>query len=166
MSVFGRRIRCYSYGLNKCLTERRAETRNTTAPVSCSNSTSFCCNRTSTHKPRTGNFSWTPDSLQSDIDTDRAMVSINTRILITNTNFNDFQIRMNSVFNTISEWFVANPLSPKLNTTIYGIKVFRMHKYITRIMMSCKKENHVTTYSENEKYCPYDLNIYFLYCFL
>ena len=62
---------------------------------------------------------------------------------------NDFQIKMYSVFNTISEWFMVNSLSLNLNKTFHGIKVFRMHKYITRIMMSCKKENHVDTYSEN-----------------
>ena len=99
-------------------TVRRAETRDTTAPVSCSLSSSFCCNRTSTHKPphihrtsthkpRTRNFSWAPDGLQSDIDTDRVMVNIDTGILIANPNLNDFQMKMNSVFKTISEWFMS-----------------------------------------------------------
>jgi hypothetical protein len=57
---------------------------------------------------------------------------------------NDFQMKMYSVFNTIGDWFMVNK-------TFHGINVFRMHKYITRIMMSCKKkkENHVDTYSEN-----------------
>ena len=78
--------------IRNTVTVRRAETRDTTAPVSCSNSLSFCCNRTSTHKPRTRDFSWEPDGLQSDIDTDRVMVDIDTSILITNTHLNDFQI--------------------------------------------------------------------------
>ena len=66
---------------------------------------------------------------------------------------------MNSVFNTVSEWFMVNSLSLNLNKTYHGIQVFRMHKYIINIMFSCK-DNHVDTYSENEKYCPYHLNIY------
>jgi hypothetical protein len=53
---------------------------------------------------------------------------------------NYFQIKMYSVFNTISEWFMVNSLSLNLNITFHFIKVFRMHKYITRIMMSCKKK--------------------------
>ena len=69
------------------------------------------------------------------------MVNIDTGILIRNPNLNDFQIKMYSVFNTISEWFVVNSLSLNLNKTFHGIKIFRMHKYITLIMMSCKKEN-------------------------
>jgi hypothetical protein len=114
----------------------RRRTRNITASVS-------------THKPRTRDFSWAPDGLQSDIDTDRVMVNIDTNILNTNPNLNDFQIKMNSVFKTISEWFMVNSLSLNFNKTFYGIKVFRMHKYIIRIMMSCKKENHLDAYSEN-----------------
>jgi hypothetical protein len=31
---------------------------------------------TSTHKPRTRGYSWAPDGLQSDTDTDRVMVEI------------------------------------------------------------------------------------------
>ena len=84
----------------------------------------------STHKTRTRDFSWAPDGLQSDIDTDLVVVNIDTGILITNPNLNDFQIKMNSVFNTISEWFMVNSLSLNLNRTFYGIKVFRMQKYI------------------------------------
>jgi hypothetical protein len=55
------------------------------------------------------------NDLQSDIDTDRVMVDIDTSNLITNPNLNDFQIKMNSVFNTISEWFMVNLLSLNLN---------------------------------------------------
>ena len=66
------------------------------------------------------------------------MVNIDTSIWITDPNLNDFQIKMNSVFNTISEWFMVNSLSLNLNKTFYGIKVFRMHKYIIGIMMGCK----------------------------
>jgi hypothetical protein len=36
-----------------------------------------------TANPRTGDFSWAPDGLQSDIDTDRVMFNIDTGILIT-----------------------------------------------------------------------------------
>jgi hypothetical protein len=115
--------RCYCYVLNKC--GRCAVTRNITAPVS-------------THKPRTCNFTWAP-FLQSNIDTHRVMVNTDTSILITSTNLNNFRIKMNSVFNTISEWFMVNSLFLYLNKTFHGIKVFRMHKYIIRIMMSCKK---------------------------
>ena len=85
----------------------RAVTRDTTAPFSSSDSSSFCCNRTSTHKPRTRDFSWAPDGLQTDIDIDRVMVNIDTSILITNPNVNDFKMKLNSVFNTISEWFMV-----------------------------------------------------------
>jgi hypothetical protein len=49
-------------------TVRRAETRDITATVS-------------THKPRTHDFSWAPDVLQSTIDTDRVMVNIDTGII-------------------------------------------------------------------------------------
>jgi hypothetical protein len=87
----------------KVWTVHRAETRDTTAPVACFPSSSFCCNCTSTHKPRTGDLSWAPDGLQSDIDTDRVVVNIDTSILITDPNLNYFQIKMNSAFNTISE---------------------------------------------------------------
>jgi hypothetical protein len=116
-----------------------AEARDTTAPLSSSHSSSFCCNRTSTHKPHTHDFSWVPHGLQIDIDRDWVMVNIDTSILITNPNLNDFQIKMNSVFNTISEWFMVNSLSLNLNKTFYGIKVFRMHKYIIHFMMGCKR---------------------------
>jgi hypothetical protein len=78
-------------------TVHRAETRNTTAPVSCSYSSSFCCNRTATHKPRTRDFSWASDGPQSDVDTDRVMVNIDTGILMINPNLSDSQIKMNSV---------------------------------------------------------------------
>jgi hypothetical protein len=101
MSVFVRRIKeTLQLRPEQVWTVRRAETRNTTAPVSCSLSSSLCCNRTfthkpphihtqttahphtthrtSTHKPLTHNFSWAPDGLQSDIDTDRVMVNIDT----------------------------------------------------------------------------------------
>ena len=44
---------------------------------------------------------------------------------------------------------MVNSLFLNLNKTFHGRNVFRMHKYVTRIMMSCKKENHVDTYSEN-----------------
>jgi hypothetical protein len=40
----------------------------------------------------------------------------------------------------ISKWFMVNSLSLNLNKTFHGIKVFRMHRYIIRIMMSCKKK--------------------------
>jgi hypothetical protein len=65
---------------------------------------------------------------------------------------NGFQIKMYSVFNTVSEWFMMNSLSLNLNKKFHGIKVCRMHKYVIRIIMSCKKkkkENRVGTYSEN-----------------
>ena len=68
------------------------------------------------------------------MDTDRVMVNIDTGILITNPNLNDFQIKMNSVFNTISQWFMVNSPSLTLNKTFYGINVFRI-----RIMMGCKR---------------------------
>jgi hypothetical protein len=67
------------------------------------------------------------------------IVNIDTSILITNPHLNDFQIKMNSVFDTISEWFMVNSLSLNLNKTFYGIKVFRMLRYIIRIMMDCKR---------------------------
>jgi hypothetical protein len=104
-----------------------AVTRNTTAPVSM-------------HRPHTREFSWAPDGLRSDVVTDRVMVNIDTSVLITNSNLNDFQIKTYSVFNTISEWFILNSLSLNLNKTFHGIKVFRIHKYIIRIMISCKKK--------------------------
>jgi hypothetical protein len=107
-------------------TVHRVVTRNTTALLS-------------TQKPRTRDFSWAPDGLQNDIDTDRVMVKTDTSILIRYPKLNDFQIKRNSVFNTISEWFMVNSLSLNLNKTFYGIKVFRMNKYIIRIMMSCKR---------------------------
>jgi hypothetical protein len=132
---------CYVRGLfgpEQVWTVHHAITHNITATVSCSHSSSFCCNRTSTHNPRTRDF-WAPDGLQSDIDTDRVMVSTDTGILIRNSNLNDFQIKMNSVFNTISEWFMVNSLSLNLNKTFYGIKLFRIQKYIIRIMMRCKR---------------------------
>jgi hypothetical protein len=111
--------------VNKC--GRCAITRNITAAVS-------------THKPRTHDFSWAPDGLQTDIDTDRVMVKIDTGILIINPNLNDFQIKINSAFNNISEWFMVNSLSVNLNKTFYDIKVFRMRKYIILIMMSSKEK--------------------------
>jgi hypothetical protein len=46
---------------------------------------------------------------------------------------------MNSVFNTISDWFMVNSLSLNLNKTFRGTKVFRMHNII-RIMMSCEEK--------------------------
>ena len=55
------------------------------------------------------------------IDTDRVMVNIDTSTLLTNPNLNDFQIKMNSVFDTISEWFMVNSLSLNLNKIFYGI---------------------------------------------
>ena len=67
------------------------------------------------------------------------MVNIDTGILITNPNLNYFQIKMHSVFNTICEGFVVNSLSLNLNKTFYSIKVFRMHKYIIRIVTGCKR---------------------------
>jgi hypothetical protein len=59
--------------------------------------------------------------------------------LITDPNLNYFQIKMNSAFNTISEWFMVNSLSLNFNKTFYGIKVFRIHKYVIRIEMGCKR---------------------------
>jgi hypothetical protein len=98
MSVFARRIKyMLQVRPEQVCTVHRAETRNTTAPVSCSHSSSFCCNRTATHKPRTRDFSWSPVGLQSDVDTDRVMVNIDTGILMINPNLSDFQIKMNSV---------------------------------------------------------------------
>jgi hypothetical protein len=97
-------------------------------------------NPTSTHKPRTRDFIWAPDGLQSAIDTDQVVVNIGTSVLIRNPNLNDFQIKINSVFNTISEWCMVNSLSLNLNKTFNGIKVFSMHKYIVRIVMSCKRK--------------------------
>ena len=45
---------------------------------------------------------------------------------------------------------MVNSLSLNLYETFHGISFWSMHKYIIRIMMSCKKkENHVDTYSEN-----------------
>jgi hypothetical protein len=46
---------------------------------------------------------------------------------------------MNSVFNTICEWFMVNSFFLNLNKTFSGRKVFRMHKYIIRIKMGCKR---------------------------
>ena len=89
------------------------------------------------------------NGLQSDIDTDRVMLNIDTSTLITNPNLNDFQIKMNSVFNTISEWFMVNSLSLNLNKTFCGTKDFRIQKYTIHITMGCKGENHVDSYSEN-----------------
>jgi hypothetical protein len=140
MSVFSRRIKeMLQLRPEQVWTMHRAVTCNTTASVTCSHSSSFCCNRTSTHKPRTRDFSWAPDGLQTDINTDRVIVNIDTSILITNPHLNDFQIKMNSVFNTISEWFMVNSLSLNIYKTFYGIKVFRMHKYIIRIVVGCKR---------------------------
>ena len=59
--------------------------------------------------------------------------------MITTPNLHDFQIKLNSVFNTISEWFMVNSISLNLNKTFYGIKGFIMHKYIIRIMMGRKR---------------------------
>ena len=42
---------------------------------------------------------------------------------------NNFQIKMYSAFNTMTEWFIVNSLSLNLKRTFNGIKVFRMHKY-------------------------------------
>jgi hypothetical protein len=70
----------------------------------------------SAHKPRTRDLSWALDGLQSDMDTDRVMVNLETGILIKESpKLNDFQIKMSSVFNTISEWFMVNSLSLNLN---------------------------------------------------
>jgi hypothetical protein len=49
------------------------------------------------------------------------------------------QVQMFAGLNTISEWFRVNSLSRNLNKTFYGIKVFRMHKCIVRIVMGCKR---------------------------
>ena len=68
------------------------------------------------------------------------MINIDTSILMINPNLNDFKIKMNSVFNAISEWLMVNSLSLNLNKTCYGVKVFRMHKYIIRIVMGCKRK--------------------------
>jgi hypothetical protein len=136
MSVFDHRI--------KEMLQLRPEqvwtvTRNTTATLSCSPSTSFCCNRTSTHKPRTSYFSWAPDCLKSNIDTNRVIVNIDTSIFITNPNLNDFQIEVNSVFNTISEWFMVNSLSLTLSKIFHGKNFYRMEKYITCTVMGRKR---------------------------
>jgi hypothetical protein len=81
MSVFARSIKeMLQLRPEQVWTVHRAVSRDTTAPVSCSHSSSFSCNRTSAHKPRTCAFSWAPTS---DIDTDRVMVNIDTSILIT-----------------------------------------------------------------------------------
>jgi hypothetical protein len=53
---------------------------------------------------------------------------------------NGFQIKMYSVFNTVSEWFMVNSFSLNLNKTFHDIKVFRMHKYKICILISCKKK--------------------------
>jgi hypothetical protein len=91
MSVFARGVKeMLQLRPEQVWTVRHAETRDTTAPVSCSSSSSFYCNCTSTHKPRTRDFSWVRDGLQSDIDTDRMMVNTHTSTLITNPNLNDF----------------------------------------------------------------------------
>jgi hypothetical protein len=128
MAVFARRIKeMLQLRPEQVWTVRRTRTRNITAPVS-------------THRSRTHDFIWAPDVLQSNIDTDSVMVNIDTGILVRNPNLNDFQIKMYSVFNTIGEWFMVSSLSLNLNKTFHGINVFRMHKYITRIMMSCKKK--------------------------
>jgi hypothetical protein len=96
MAVFARRIKVMlQLRPEQVWTVRRTRTRDITAPVS-------------THKPRTRDLIWAPDVLQSNIDTDRVMVNIDTGILIRNPNLNDFQIKMCSVFNTISEWFMVN----------------------------------------------------------
>jgi hypothetical protein len=55
----------------------------------------------------------------------------------------DFQIKMYSLFNTISDWFMVNSLSLNLKKTFHGIKVFRMHKYILHIMVSYKKKKRI-----------------------
>jgi hypothetical protein len=115
MSVFARHIKeMLQLRPEQVWMVHHAITRNITTPVSCSHSSSFCCNRTSTHNPHAHDFSWVPDGLQSDIDTDQVMVNIDTSILITNSNLNDFEIKMNSVFDTIREWFVVNSLSLNL----------------------------------------------------
>jgi hypothetical protein len=67
------------------------------------------------------------------------MINIDTSVLITNSNLNDFQIEMNSFSNTISDWFMVNSLSLNLNKTFHGTKVFRMHNIIC-IMMSCEEK--------------------------
>jgi hypothetical protein len=98
MSVFVRRIKdMLQLRPEQVCMVHRAITHNITATVSCSHSSSFCCNRTATHKPRTRDFSWAPDGPQSDVDTDRVMVNIDTSILTINPNLSDFQIKMNSV---------------------------------------------------------------------
>jgi hypothetical protein len=127
MSVFARRIEeMLQLRPDQVCTVYRVVTRNITAVVS-------------TEKPRTREFSWAPDGLQSDIDTDRVMVKTDTGILIRNPKLNDFQTKRNPVFNTISEWFMVNSISLNLNKTFYGMKVFRMNKFIIRIMMGCKR---------------------------
>jgi hypothetical protein len=67
------------------------------------------------------------------------MVNIDTGILITNPNSNNFQIKINPVFNTICEWFMVNSPSLNLNKTFYSTKVLRMHKYIIRITTGSKR---------------------------
>jgi hypothetical protein len=57
------------------------------------------------------------------------MVNIDTSILITKPNLNDFQMKMNSGCNSISEWFVVNSLSINLNKTFCGIKVKNAQVY-------------------------------------
>jgi hypothetical protein len=110
-----------------------------TTPVSCSHSSSFHCNHTSTHNPHTHDFRWVPDGLQSDVNTNQVMVNIDTSVLITNSNLNDFHIKINSDFNTVSEWFMVNSLSLNLTKIFYGIKIVRMQKYIIYIIMGCKR---------------------------
>jgi hypothetical protein len=68
----------------------------------------------------------------------RAMVNVGISILIINPNLNDFNIKMNSVFNTISEWFMVNSLSLNLNKIFYGTNVFRLHKMICKRRESCR----------------------------
>jgi hypothetical protein len=82
------------------------------------------------------------------------MVNIDTSILITDPNLNNFQIKMNSVFNTISEWFMANPLSLNLNNILHGRQVFTMHKYIMRIVMGCKWRESCRHLIRKEKILP------------
>ena len=111
VSVFVRRIKdMLQVRPEQVCTVHRAETRNTTAPASCSHSSS-CCNRTSTHKPRTRDFSWAPVGPQSDVDADRVMVNIDTSILMINPNLSDSQIKMNSVLTLYVNglWWVCFP---------------------------------------------------------
>jgi hypothetical protein len=110
--------RCYGYGLNKCgrCTLSCHVTPPLLSPVLIPHHSAVTTHSHTTHTPAT---SVGRQEADSDIDTHRVMVDTNTRILITDSNLNDFQLKINS----INERFMVNSLSLNLKKkTFYCIK--------------------------------------------